>query len=465
MSDKFFYGPDKHGTGESENYFALACFTVWSWIRGRMSLRVSPAPFYGSNNGATTIAHCCGEMLKSVNVVGSISRKAGGLQQSVRGLVSAVVAAGAEAEVVTLRDAFTEQDLPLLYPHVVRVGCRFGPEVFGVGCLQPLIRTARPEILHLHGLWQYSSFACTAYARKHGVPLVVSPHGMLNAYALWDGYWRKRLARLLYQDRHLRSAACLRALSIAEARSFRKCGLTNPIAVVPNGVNDSDPEWTDSPPPWKGHISAARKVILYIGRIYPKKGLLDLVRAWAFALESSEVVKEWVLIIAGWDQEEHEAALKSEATALKLRFWDIRDGPRNYGADPNVVFAGPIFGKAKAAAWQHSDAFVLPSHGEALSMAILEAWERGIPALITPECSLDEAVGQGAAWGIQRPAERMAIQLAHFMRLTAAERSAIGTAGRRLVKEGFTWSRVGAQMVSVYSWLLGVAPKPPWVFR
>ena len=52
--------------------------------------------------------------------------------------------------------------------------------------------------------------------------------------------WKKRIAALLYENQHLRGAACLRALSEAEAQSIRSYGLRNPICVIPNGVDLPD---------------------------------------------------------------------------------------------------------------------------------------------------------------------------------------------------------------------------------
>src|SRR5947208_8295710 len=104
--------------------------------------------------------------------------------------------------------------------------------------------TAELDILSTHGLWKYCSVASNAWHRRTGRPYIVHPHGMLERWALQNSKWKKRIAALLYEDRHLRGAACLRALSEAEAQSIRAYGLRNPVCIIPNGVDL--PERTES---------------------------------------------------------------------------------------------------------------------------------------------------------------------------------------------------------------------------
>jgi glycosyltransferase involved in cell wall biosynthesis len=103
---------------------------------------------------------------------------------------------------------------------------------------------------------------------------------------------KKRLAWLLYQRRDLQSARVLHATSRQEAEEFRALGLKQPIAVIPNGVS--------LPPQSPNCESSKRKfeienqkseirTILFLSRIHPKKGLLDLVEAWAAVNRQSAI--------------------------------------------------------------------------------------------------------------------------------------------------------------------------------
>ena len=96
------------------------------------------------------------------------------------------------------------------------------------------------DVLSVHGLWKYCSVGSQRWHRRTGRPYVVHPHGMLEPWALRNAMWKKRVAALLYENQHLHGAACLRALSEAEAESIRSYGLRNPICVIPNGVDLPD---------------------------------------------------------------------------------------------------------------------------------------------------------------------------------------------------------------------------------
>jgi poly(glycerol-phosphate) alpha-glucosyltransferase len=106
---------------------------------------------------------------------------------------------------------------------------------------------------------------------------IISPHGMLDPWALEYSRWKKRLALWGYERKHLQTASCLHALSKAEAQAMRAIGLSNPICIIPNGIDTAPPESVGAPS-WRRRIPADAKVLLYLGRPDPKKGLPNLLR-------------------------------------------------------------------------------------------------------------------------------------------------------------------------------------------
>ena len=128
---------------------------------------------------------------------------------------------------------------------------------------------------------------------------------MLESWAVRNAMWKKRIAALLYENQHLRQAACLRALTEAEAQSIRSYGLSNPICVIPNGVDLPDLRETNAK-----SQSANHKTLLYLGRLHPKKNISNLIRAWNETFKSQRAGGDrWVLAIAGWDQGGYEGKL------------------------------------------------------------------------------------------------------------------------------------------------------------
>ena len=378
-------------------------------------------------------------------VVDSVSREAGGLFQSVRGLAKAVTRASASARVFGISDKRSAVDLQDWQPLSVQT---FRPQWGAWGYsnqLLPAMLDADLDILSTHGLWKYCSVASLRWHRQMGRAYIVHPHGMLESWALQNAKWKKRIAALLYENQHLGGAACLRALCEAEAQSIRAYGMRNAICVVPNGVDL--PDLSETSTPQARPFAEGRKVLLYLGRLHPKKNVASLIRAWKRILNSNySTSATWVLAIAGWSQGGYEAQLKQLATDLDL----LR----------SIIFLGARFSTEKNECYRGRDAFIMPSLSEGLPMTVLEAWAWAKPVLMTPECNLPEGFGAGAAYQIGTGPEEIAAGLKQVIEMSDDDRRAMGNRGRNLVATKFSWPQIGEQMRSVCDWALGGGPRP-----
>ena len=320
----------------------------------------------------------------------------------------------------------------------------------------------QPDIMHTHGLWLYSSIAAKNYNRFNQRPYLISPHGMLDPWAVKNSAWKKKLALMLYEQEHLRRASCLRALCLPEARAIRDFGLKNPVCVVPNGI-DFPAEPRPAAAPWKDFLEPGRKVLLYLSRIHPKKGLVNLIKAWAQNTRQqngSHKSGDWVLAIAGWDQGGHEQELKQLCEQGQVAFADLREGGVEKARAASVLFLGPQFNEARSACYQHCDAFVLPSFSEGLPMVVLEAWAYSKPVIMTPECNLPEGFSSGAAVKVEATEASLVGGLQGLNSMSAEDRLAMGGRGHQLVLKKFTWTEAANQIQAVQTWILGGGPKP-----
>jgi len=381
--------------------------------------------------------------MKTLCVMDSVSRTNGGIFEAERRLQQLLhTKIGLGVEVVGLRDAQTGADLPAWSPLVPTACAVRGPAALGYA--PEFLRTlsnSHADLAYVAGLWKYPMLAAQRWSRAARKPLVVAPHGMLEPWAVRRSGAKKKVAGWFFQNAQLRDAACLRALCPAEVDSFRAYGLTNPVAVVPNGVDL--PSLSDKPSPHP-RFPEGRKVLLYLGRIHEKKGLAQLLDGWA---QAREAAGGWTLAIAGWDQGGHEAELKRQAAALGL----------------DVLFLGPQFGADKDACYASCHAFILPSFSEGLPMVVLEAWARAKPVLMTPACNLPEGFAAGAALPIAPDAASIAQGLRVLFAMSRDDRQVMGDNGRTLVERKFDWRTVAAQMAEVYAWVLGGGPKPAGV--
>jgi glycosyltransferase involved in cell wall biosynthesis len=311
----------------------------------------------------------------------------------------------------------------------------WGPAKFGYSpYLLPKLLEANLDILHCHGLWTYNSIVCRQWAQRTGNPYVVSPHGMLDSWALKEGGVAKKLAWFAYERRNLQGANCIHALCDSEAESVRGIGLKSPVFVIPNGVRavsqvNGEPTWR-----FNGILREA-KILLFLGRLHRKKGLSNLLRAWAEAIRNYGSYG-WHLVIAGWGEAGHERELRSLASTLQV--------------NGSVHFVGAQFGTAKECTLATADAFILPSRSEGLPVAVLEAWAHGKPVLMTSECNLPEGYVSGAAMRIGSDAIELAGALRALFLKPQVDLREMGAEGRLLVSKRFSWERIACRMYEKY---------------
>ena len=383
----------------------------------------------------------CQSQKRLTILAGSISRAAGGVFDAMRHLAIAIKGENRYSpSVIGPRDLETDSDRLLWGDIATEALSVWGPRGFSYtpGLRKALVLND-PHIVHVHGLWMYPSVAAITWSNRIK-PYIVSPHGMLDSWALNNSRLKKRISAALYENRHLRGAACIHALNQAEVRSIREYGLRNPICVIPNGV--------ELPAEVPEKAPRQSRTLLYLGRLHPKKGLPKLIEAWSLAgKETGEF--GWRLAIAGWDQGGHRDEL--EALAVKLQ------------VNSSISFVGPQFGEAKSDCFREASAFVLSSLSEGLPMTVLEAWSWRLPVLMTPQCNLPEGAAAGAAIMMESEADSILAALRRLFLMNDAGREAMGLKGRSLVEERFQWPRIGQQMADVYDWVLGYGPRPDCV--
>lgn len=265
------------------------------------------------------------------------------------------------------------------------------------------------DIIHLHGLWTPLSLASVHYAPR----TVISPHGMLDPWALQQSKWKKKIALTFFERTNLKNAGAIHTLNAAESNSSQAFGNCQ---TIPNGVNLPD----------NIHPSKDSKNLLFLGRIHPKKGIAELIQGW---IASNAPQDGWTLTIAGWDDGGHRESLEQNLP-------------------PSISFAGPTFGTRKDTLFRSASAFVLPSYSEGLPVGILEAWSYKLPVIMTPACNLPEGIARNAA--ISCEPETVTNAINELIAMTPAERAHIGENGRKLVEEKFTWPAVAQQFETLY---------------
>ncbi|WP_321476848.1 glycosyltransferase [uncultured Paludibaculum sp.] len=223
----------------------------------------------------------------------------------------------------------------------------------------------------LHTSWLNITYQAARVFTKYRKPYVYFPHGMLDVWCVYRQGWLKAAKKLLYwkviEERISDNAAAIffttereKVLSAKALRIRNERKWVVPYAVSPErrgcGLEVEELQGR-----------AAKKYVLFLGRIHPKKNCEFLIRAWLMAQSGSE---EYSLVLAGPADAEYLAELK-ELVRMK--------GGRT------VEFVDAVFGEEKRRLLANASWFVLPSLQENFGVAVLEAILAGVPVAISDQ--------------------------------------------------------------------------------
>jgi glycosyltransferase involved in cell wall biosynthesis len=191
------------------------------------------------------------------------------------------------------------------------------------------------------------------------------------------------------------------------------------------GVEIFEPDRSDPP--------SSPKTVLFLSRIHPKKGLDVLIPALGDLARKRD---DFALVLAGSGEVQYEREI-----ARLLVQHDIVG---------RTAWAGFVHGTDKSALFARSNIFVLPSYQENFGLAVAEAMAAGIPVVISDRVNIHQEVARYRA-GLVTALNRgeVAAALERLLDDEALQRE-MGNNGQRLVREKFSWSRIGAQIAELY---------------
>ncbi len=296
---------------------------------------------------------------------------------------------------------------------------------------------ASPSIIHSNTIWSAHSLYAARAVRGTGSRHVVSPDGTLDPWAFRHHHLRKRAFWLLGQKAALQRADCIHAVTDREHAFIRGLGLRAPVAVIPWGV--TMPERAD-----RRVDTGARRKLLYLSRIHPKKGIDLLIRAWA---RVQDEYPDWQLDVVGPDNGGYLDDMRALATALRLE---------------RAILHGLVPEQAREDFYRSASLYVLPTHGESWGVTIADALAFGVAVIVGTGAPWEGVRDRDCGWWVEPDVDALVATLRAALATPPDELRAKGERGRAWM-EACGWAETGAKMRAVYQWLLGAGPKPAWV--
>jgi D-inositol-3-phosphate glycosyltransferase len=376
---------------------------------------------------------------------------AGGQNAHVAELAAALAAEGHELRVYTRRDDATLPEVVPLSDQVDVVHVPAGPASpvpkddllpYMGGFADWMARDWqggwKPDVAHAH-FWM-SGLATVTAARRCDVPVVLTYHALGSVKRRHQGAADTSPEHRIGYERQLgRVVDRVIVQCQDEVRELVALGVPRSrTTLVPSGVN-TDRFRKDGPVAPSG---TARR-ILSVGRLVPRKGFEDLIRALP------EVPRAELVIVGGPEAE----LLDQDPYAQHL----LRLAKENHVGN-RVRLTGSV-PAAEMPAWYRSAAVVAATPWyEPFGLTPLEAMACGVPVVATAVGGLTDTVVDGVTGDLVAPRDPAGLGSA-LRRLLSDENRRLGYAAAAVdrAQSAYAWPRIAARMGAVYA---GVAAIP-----
>lgn len=281
-----------------------------------------------------------------------------------------------------------------------------------------------------HGLWQSPYRTYARFYQEQGIPYVVSPHGMLEPWAIKHKAWKKWPYFYCIEKRILQKAQIVFATGMLEEQHL-KTKLSNvKTAVIPLGLRANvNPDYDAARQElgWQPHET----VLLFLSRIHPKKGLLELLQVLTQVPETEKIKLR--MVIVGDGDKKHIQAVQAYMK-------------QNERSLPKVEYVGPVWGEGKWRYLQGANLFCLTTYSENFGLAVLEALTVGTPILTTdqtPWASFKHQKGYYITTLNKNDIRETLMSYIKHAKWSAEERQYLA----QTVKEQYAWDRVSKEYI------------------
>jgi len=387
--------------------------------------------------------------LKLLRLIRCLNPTGGGPIEGIRQITPHLAALGVSTSVASL----DPPDAPWLQ-HQPFEAIGLGPVAGGYGYhrglpsrIQTLAR--QHDAVIIHGIWQYHAFATWRAMRGSNIPYFVFTHGMLDPW-FKRTYPLKHFKKWAYWPwadyRVLRDATGVLFTTEQERLLARQ-------SFWLYRANEHVVGYGTSAPPDDADLQReiflqrfphlrGKRLLLFLSRIHPKKGVDLLIEAFAAVASSDPLLQ---LVIAGPDQLGWQAALARRAAEL--------------GIAERITWAGMLSGNLKWGAFRCAELFCLPSHQENFGIVVAEALACGLPVAIAEPVNISAEVAAARAGLVHADSTSgTTAALRQWLAMPTDEQAQMGRRGAQLFADSFDFASVACALIPVLESAIGDKP-------
>jgi glycosyltransferase involved in cell wall biosynthesis len=384
--------------------------------------------------------------MRILHTIPSLNARDGGPPEALKHMVRALNEIGIETEIATTTHGLELPAVSSAGELIIHEGVpvRFFPQVawlrkygFSTACRRWLKQNARNyDIIHTHAVLSPFSSLVMSCAQQQGVPYLIRPLGVLSPWSLTQARWKKRLFIRFIDRTNLAQAEVIHCTSEKEAQDVETLQLGPETCVIPHGVTVPT-KIARAKDKLRAKVGArpSDRLIVFIGRLHPKKGLDLLLKALGKCGRT-----DFKLVLAGEGDSTFVDSLKQLAATLNL--------------SDQLHLIGFVSGDAKDVLLQGADLFALTSHHENFALAALEALAAGTPVLLSENVDLAPVVvSNKMGWVSTLELESISSCLNEFFRVGIPDTDFPARAGN-LVEQQYSWTRQARRLESLYRSIL-----------
>jgi glycosyltransferase involved in cell wall biosynthesis len=298
-----------------------------------------------------------------------------------------------------------------------------------LGMFRKILNT-EANIIHAHGLYQFSSFIAKTAASIRQKPVVVSVHGLANYSGIMLPIQR------LYESAFINGPPSIDhyiAASPADQDFLLSWGVErNKISIIPNAIDIGY---------WRNNSISNSKSrnpdIVFVGSLIYRKRPDLLVDAFNDYLKDEP--RACLHIVGEGPEKEH-----------------LKQIIQNYGIEESVKFLGRIPIEDLRSLYQNAMMLVLPSIAEGVPTVLLEAMACGMIVVSSDLAGIRHVIDQGKNGFMFSTNNQASLlkTLQHVHSLSPEQKEAIRTNGIDTVQKEHSWTHISDKMQSLYLKLL-----------